>query len=81
MIVKCLTLLCYPIYASELLYLYSLDRSISNRRDVYITLLLYFTETEFNANGLDPDQAPRSMASDLGLHCFPMPISWDARHK
>ena len=31
----------------------------------------------FNANSVDPDQTPRSAASDLGLHCLPM----DARHK
>ena len=26
----------------------------------------------FNANGVDPDQTPRSAASDLGLHCWTM---------
>ena len=35
----------------------------------------------FNANLLDPDQTPRSAASDLGLHCLPMSLLWDARHK
>ena len=25
-----------------------------------------------NANNVDPDQTPRSAASDLGLHCLPM---------
>ena len=25
-----------------------------------------------NANSVDPDQTPRSAASDLGLHCLPM---------
>ena len=24
---------------------------------------------------------PGSVASDLGLHCLPVSISWDARHK
>ena len=32
-------------------------------------------------NSLDPDQKPRSAASDLGLHCIPMSPLWDARHK
>ena len=34
-----------------------------------------------NANSVDPDQTPRSVASDLGLHCLPMSLLWDARHK
>ena len=47
-----------------------------------ILLLLYFIEiSEFNANSVDPDQTPRSVASDLGLHCLPMSILWDARQK
>ena len=37
--------------------------------------------SELNANGVGPDQMPRSAASDLGLHCLPMPHLWDARHK
>ena len=35
----------------------------------------------FNANGVDPDQTPRSAASDLGLHCLQLSLLWDARHK
>ena len=31
------------------------------------------------ANSEDPDQTPRSAASDLGLHCLPMSPKWDAR--
>ena len=27
---------------------------------------------------VDPDQTPRS---DLGLHCLPISLLWDARHK
>ena len=27
-----------------------------------------------NANSVDPDQAPRSAASDLGLNCLPMSL-------
>ena len=34
-----------------------------------------------NANSVDPDQTPRSAASDLGLHCLPMSLLWDARLK
>ena len=36
---------------------------------------------EFNASGVDPDQTPRSAASDLGLRCFLMCLLWDARLK
>ena len=34
-----------------------------------------------NANSVDPDQTPRSVASDLGLYCLPKSLLWDARHK
>ena len=35
----------------------------------------------FNANSVDPDQRPRSVASYLGLNCLLMSLLWDARHK
>ena len=28
-----------------------------------------------------PDQTPGSVVSDLGLHCLPVSILWDTRHK
>ena len=31
------------------------------------------------ANSIDPDQTPRSAASDLGLRCLLMSLLWDAR--
>ena len=31
------------------------------------------------ANSEDPDQTPRSAASDLSLRCLPMSQKWDAR--
>ena len=35
----------------------------------------YFIEIPvFNANSVDPDQTPRSAASDLGLHCLPLSL-------
>ena len=30
------------------------------------------------ANNVVPDQTPRLEASDLGLHCLPRPIRWNA---
>ena len=32
------------------------------------------------ANSGDPDQTLHSVASDLGLHCWPMSHKKDARH-
>ena len=37
--------------------------------------------SEHKANSVDPDQMPPSAASDLGLHCLPMFLLWDARLK
>ena len=34
-----------------------------------------------NANSLDPDKTPRSVASNQGQHCLPISLLWDARHK
>ena len=41
-----------------------------------LLLLLCFIEIPvFNANNVDPDQTPRSVAaSDLGLHCLPITL-------
>ena len=55
-------------------YLNSLDRSISNRKDVWLVLLLPCLTAipVLNANIVDPDHTPRSVAaSDLGLQCWP----------
>ena len=34
-----------------------------------------------NANSVDPDQTLHDAASDLGVHCLPMSLLWDARLK
>ena len=45
-------------------------------------LLLCFIEIPiFNVNSVDPDQTLHSAASDLGLHCLPMSLLWDASLK
>ena len=45
-------------------------------------LLSCFVEiSKLNANSVDPDQISHSVASDLGLHCLPMSLLWDARLK
>ena len=39
--------------------------------DIFITIMIFYRNA--NANSVDPDQTPRSAASDQGLHCLPMP--------
>ena len=68
---------------SGLFQLYALDRSISHRRGVWLDFIItsfreYFV---FRAKCIDPDQTPCSTASDLGLHCVPMSLLGDVRHK
>ena len=47
-----------------------------------VLLLQCFMEISvFNANSADPDLMPNSAASVLGLHCLPMSLLWDTRHK
>ena len=59
-------------------YLYSLDRSISNRTGVWLLLLFSCFEElcKLNTNSVDAHQTPRSAASDLELHCLPMSLLW-----
>ena len=42
--------------------------------DIFISI-----EHSVSKHGGDPDQTPRSVASDLGLHCLPMSQKKDAR--
>ena len=37
--------------------------------------------SELNANSENPDQMPRSAASNLGLHRLPVSLLRDTRHK
>ena len=41
-------------------------------------LLEVLIEIPVSKNSVDPDQTPRA---DLGLHCLPTFLLWDARHK
>ena len=68
---------------SGLFYLNSLDGFIFNIRDVWLVFItvMFCKKYELNADSVDPDQTPRSAASDLGLHCLSMSLLWDARHK
>ena len=55
-----------------------LDESIGHfRGDGSILLLLFYIWWKILlANIVDPDQIPRYVASDLGLHCLPMALLW-----
>ena len=61
-----------------LFYFKSMDWPISNGRNVWLVLLLpWFIEIPaFNGNRVDPDHMP-----DMGLHCLPVSLLWDTRHK
>ena len=61
-------------------YRNSLDRSISNIKGVWFLLPCFTAIPILTANIADPDQTPRSVASDLGVQCSPMSLLWDARH-
>ena len=54
----------------------SLARSISNSRRVWLAfiIIMFCKNPVFNTNNGDPDQTPRSAASDLSLHCLQKPV-------
>ena len=45
----------------------------------FLLLSCFVDISELNANIVDPDQTPRSAASDLDLHCLLVSLLWDAR--
>ena len=61
--------------------LFLLDMSISYKRGVWLLSLCFVEISEVNATSVDTDQTPRPAASDLGVHCLPMSLLWDARLK
>ena len=65
-----------PFMPNGLFYLNTLDKSFSNRRGVWLVLLLpcVLEIPVLNANSADPDQMSHSAASDLGLHCLLMSL-------
>ena len=72
-----------PFMPSGLFYINSLDRSISYIRSLvdFHYHYAFLVIPVVNAYSVDPDQTPRSAASDLGLHCLYMSLWWDARLK
>ena len=58
-------------------YRHSSDRSIFIMRGVWLVFIItmfYRNSYTKTANSVDSDQTPRSVASDLGLHCLPLSI-------
>ena len=49
--------------------------------DQFVLLQCFIGIPVIDSNSVDPDQTPRSAASDLGIHCLQMSHLWDARHK
>ena len=64
-----------------LCYLNSLDKSFSNRRDVCCIITMFINIAVFNKNSVDLDQTPRSVASDLSIHCLSMSLLRGANFK
>ena len=46
---------------------------------VFLFIFILFWIAIMLANSEDPDQTPRSAASDLDLHCLPMSHKWNVR--
>ena len=63
--------------------LHALDHAISNIKDVWLVFILrcFIEIPVIDAISLDPDQTPRSAASDLGLDGLPLSLLWNTRHK
>ena len=70
---------CYclhSLYTGGLFHCYMFDKSICHFRGAgsILWLLFYFKANILLANSVNPDQTPRYVASDLGLHCPPMTL-------
>ena len=70
-----------PFKPNRISQSYQLDQSISVLRVVgsYFSFVFKFWLKILEANSGNPDQTPRSAASDLGLHCLPVSHKKDAR--
>ena len=56
---------------------YELDGLICQLKSVIITFISFILQNLFlHAHNVDFDQTPCSVASDLGLHCLPIPYLW-----
>ena len=68
---------------SGLFYPSSLDLSISKSRvsGYFLSLICFIEIPVANANSVEPDQMPHSVASDLDLHCLPISPLWITRHR
>ena len=76
LVCKCISHLFNPLYSGGVFQCYMLDKSIYGFRAVgsILSLLLYFLWEILLANNVDPVQMPHYVASELGLHCFPVAL-------
>ena len=68
------------IYTKWILLLLHFDMSVSSWwvSRQFLLLPCFFTEIPvLRANRADPNQTPRSVASDLGPHCLPRQLKWN----
>ena len=63
---------------NKLFFLNSLDKSISYIRGVWL-LSCIVEISKLNADSVDPNQKPHSVASEHGLYCLPMSLLWYTR--
>ena len=54
---------------------------VLNHHDPLVIIVIIIIIPVDNANSVDPDQTPRSVASDMSLLCLHMSLLWDARLK
>ena len=69
----------FSIFVQKCLHLTSLSIGRVHFQILGVSYLICFEQIILLANTEDPEQRPRSAASDLGLRCLPMSQKWDAR--
>ena len=71
-----------PIMPSGFFHLNPLGWSISSKRGVWLVFILLPCFTKILvciANSVNPEQMPHAVASDQGLHCFPMSFFYEVQ--
>ena len=62
----------FSVYLNRLVFV---KKSVNGPACQKMRSLLIVNISVFNTNSVDSDQTPRSVASDLGLHCFSFPFN------
>ena len=64
---------------SSILTLWTRSFPIKGESGLFLLLSCFIEISELNANSINPHQTPYTAVSDLGRHCLPMSLLWDAR--